>query len=186
LSRYFITLFITDVLAHIGWVFQTEGETSGSLKKSLTSPGATSDKFLNGGPIFDAPPYPHTTLHYATYKYGSAWYLANQGQRIAIGIFAIYLSIALAHIVVVILRRKSSEAWDSANELVALAYNTRPMGEALENCGSGIAHMEPLKRVVRVAARAEEDGKKKVELVFVETESERRKEEDVVSGERYS
>lgn len=136
------------------------------MKKEFLYP-IHSDLFLNGGPIVTPPPFPHIKAHFATYKYGTAWILKSGGQRISYAIFSIYLVMAIVHTVWVVWHKESSEAWDSANELVALAYKSQPREDVLENCGSGIVHMEPLKKIVRVATSVDEEGRMKAELVFV-------------------
>lgn len=163
-----------------------ETPTSANLMPAIGSPPITSDLFLNGGPIFKEPDFPHIKAHYETYKYGTAWYLSSNGQFISVGIFAIYMVVALAHAAVVVWTRRSSDAWDSANELVALAYNSQPSPDALENCSSGITQMGTLQKMVRVAFMADEKGGKKVELVVAGEEQQRRVEGRIVPGEKYS
>ncbi|KAF2689388.1 hypothetical protein K458DRAFT_413669 [Lentithecium fluviatile CBS 122367] len=94
---------------------------------------------------------------------------------------------AIAHSVWVVWSAKSSEAWDCTNELIALAYKSRPREDVLENCESGIVKMEPLRKVVRVIMRVDEEGKSKAELVFVDKNNGRNmySERRAVSGEAY-
>ena len=95
--------------------------------------------------------------------------------------------LAILHCVITVRNGRTSESWDSANELVALAYNSKSKETVLENCGGGIVLMDTLKKMVRVGTTASDSGEDKVELVFVEDEDKaKRRHNRVVAGYPYS
>ena len=61
----------------------------------------------------------------------------------------------------------SSDAWDSAAEVIALAMNSSPT-QYLQNTCSGIYGMRPFQTTVRIVATAPTPGEKQdhLELVF--------------------
>ncbi|KAF2279691.1 uncharacterized protein EI97DRAFT_455902 [Westerdykella ornata] len=162
--EYYITMFLLDALSRVGFSLQTPTPTANGIKPELRTPGVTDDKFLNGGPIYDRPNFPHMTYHYRTFKYGTAWYFNGYSQWIALSVLLLHTVLALAHSILILWRRTSSEAWDSVAELMALAYNSNGDGEELENCAAGIISADTLKRTVMAAKST--DGK--AQLVFLD------------------
>ena len=75
--------------------------------------------------------------------------------------------IALVHTIIIVIFARTSNAWDSIHDLVALAFNSAPRGNPLENCGTGVMLGRTLRQRVQVrAVRNDDNIKRKVELVF--------------------
>lgn len=187
--RYFITIFLTDALSRIGYALQTDRPDTTELRPELRQPRITSDLMLNGGPIYQPPSFPHQSLHYQTYKYGTAWCLSDSARRISIVILLTHMLLALVHFGIVVRRRSSSEAWDSINELIALAYNSSPKEGTLKNCSGGIVLMDTLKKKVKVRTKSDGVSVKKAELVVIDKEASDKNSDvrnKVTPGERYS
>lgn len=190
LTRYAITVFITDAISRIGYTLQTGGTDNDILLYSQPPPGhvgAESDEFLNGGPIYVRPPDPYTTFQYTTYKFGASWQFGSRGQWTAVAILSVHIIMALTHLIIATLwHPRSSSSWDTASEIVALAYNSPLEGDVLKNCSAGIAGMEPLKKIVKVVARQDGNtGEEKVELVFVTDGDYMNGRSEVVVGKGY-
>lgn len=86
---------------------------------------------------------------------------------ISIALLGLHMLIVFFHCLILIITARTSEAWNSFTDIVALAFNSTPRGDALENCGTSVMLEETLKQKVRVrAVRNDENIKRKVELVF--------------------
>ena len=80
-----------------------------------------------------------------------------------------YCALALTHMIYLGTTGLSSDAWDSAAEVVALAMNSAPT-EQLKNTCSGIIGVKPFRTRVWILATASEPGEREdhLELVFGE------------------
>jgi len=59
----------------------------------------------------------------------------------------------------------SSEAWDSINELVVLAYNSLPRAVAFDNYSSSVLHARTLEKQVTIGIRTLDSGYVQSELL---------------------
>ena len=80
-----------------------------------------------------------------------------------------YCTLAVAHIIYLLSTGLSSDAWDSAAEVITLAMNSSPT-EHLKNTCSGIIGMKPFRTRVRIIATSNVTGVEDdhLELVFGE------------------
>ena len=78
-----------------------------------------------------------------------------------------YCVLALGHIIYLATTGLSSDAWDSAAEVIALTMNSSPT-RYLQNTCSGIYGMRPFQATVRIVAIGPAPGEKEdhLELVF--------------------
>ncbi len=170
-GRYAMTLYFVDVMSRTGWSHQFKNDQDDwNISPALQEGWTESDRYLNGGPIFNRPApsiLPTVVSHVHSYKYGTAWILHDSGQYIAVAVLGIYLLIALIHTFIIAGQGRTIEAWDSINELVVLAWNSVPSAKenALKNCSAGIKLTSTLRTKVKVAVAA--DGET-LELVPVD------------------
>jgi hypothetical protein len=80
---------------------------------------------------------------------GYAWTSAGRVQQAAMVALGFYIFLALAHVIISVVDKKSSSVWDSVPEIVALAAQSRSP-PSLQNTGAGIDTIDPLKQKVRV------------------------------------
>ena len=102
------------------------------------------------------------TMRASVYGYAYSW--NGTTQKAAVAILAVYILLALAHIVYSTYTGHSSNAWDSAPEIVALAVNSQPT-KTMHNTGAGIHYSGVFKANVRVRAKGEY-----LKFVFDDTE----------------
>ena len=78
-----------------------------------------------------------------------------------------YCTLALCHIFYLGIFGLSSDSWDTAAEVIALAMNSSPTRH-LQNTCSGIYGMRPFRTIVRIVATTQEVGGQEdhLELVF--------------------
>lgn len=93
----------------------------------------------------------NTSSMYIMYAHvnGYAWTPTGKAQLAAIVTLGFYVFLASAHVIVSVWDKKSSSAWDSVPEMVALAAQSRP-APPLQNTGAGIHTVGPLKQKVRI------------------------------------
>lgn len=170
-ARYAITLYFVDALSRTGWSNQFETDLDDSdILPALQTGWKDSEKYLDGGPIFQRPDpslLPTNVSHIYSFKFGTAWTLHDSGQYVSIAILGSYLVIVLVHTFIVVGRGRTMEAWDSINELLALAWNPTPLARQneLKNCGAGIKYMSTLRIKVKVAVAVDSE---RLELVPVD------------------
>lgn len=95
------------------------------------------------------------------------------------------MAMAVVHTLMKIWTRKTSEAWDSVNELVALGYNSMPHPDAFENCSGGIVTMETLTKVIKVGEFVDGSGDARVELVVCDKSPSGKMLGKIVTGTQY-
>lgn len=95
------------------------------------------------------------------------------------------MGMAVVHTLMKVWTRKTSEAWDSVNELVALGYNSVPRPDALQNCSGGIVTMETLTKVMKVGEVVDGKGDARVELVVCDKFSGGKMLGKIVTGAKY-
>ncbi|KAF2108323.1 hypothetical protein BDV96DRAFT_652891 [Lophiotrema nucula] len=149
-----IALYFTDVMSRIGWHLQFPSFGSSRIRPELQAAWKEDDKFLRGGPIFERPQnIPFTILRQEWFNYGTAWQLNDSSLYISLAILGLHMLIAMIHAAVIVYLGRTSEAWDTISELIALAYSSKPERAILQNCGAGIDHLRTLENNVKVRAR---------------------------------
>ena len=86
---------------------------------------------------------------------------------LAITLMTIYCTLAVSHTVYLMISGLSSDAWDSAAEIFALAMNSSPT-QHLKNTCSGIIGLKPFRTRVRIIATSNTavDKADHLEIVF--------------------
>ena len=99
--------------------------------------------------------------------YGWAYTSSGAPVRLAIAVMMTYCTLAFCHILYLGTSGVSSDAWNTAAEVVALAMNSPPT-QHLQNTCSGIYGLKPFQTTVRIIATARARGGKEdhLELVF--------------------
>lgn len=161
-------MYFVNALSRVGLHRQFAKFDTVKFHPNLTLGWEDNDAFLRGGPIFERPQNDsYSVLRQRWYTYGTAWQLTGSSSRISIATLGMHMAIALLHCIVMVRTAQTSEAWDSILDMIALAFNSIPRGNPLENCGTGVMLNETLKQRVRVrAVRNNKDTNRKVELVF--------------------
>ncbi|KAH8731760.1 hypothetical protein GQ44DRAFT_821920 [Phaeosphaeriaceae sp. PMI808] len=169
----FATIFLLNALSRVGSSLQFRGPSSTDLDPSLHANNIVDDSFVSGSMIYNRrdPSEPYVLGKYEAHQYGTAWSLKDTGQRLAVIVLSIHLILAFLHtLLLLIVAKGSSEAWDSITELMILAYNSRPKPGAFENCSSGVVYSRTLGKRVRVGTRMKENGSDQAELVVCDQE----------------
>ncbi|KAF9883433.1 hypothetical protein FE257_003476 [Aspergillus nanangensis] len=87
---------------------------------------------------------------------------------LAMPILLIHILLAMAHMIYVIHRRRTSRCWSSVGELIALSQNSRPAPDILQNAGAGIKRSKTYAQVAKVRVRRDpgSHNQEHVELLF--------------------
>ncbi|USP81540.1 hypothetical protein yc1106_08814 [Curvularia clavata] len=109
---------------------------------------------------------PFTEFHVRQEITGYAFRVSATTDILALGVLFLHLTMALAHMLFSIIRRRSSSCWDSVPELISLAQQSSPSKVALENTTTGIERMSTFKKRARI--RVSGSNSQHVELVFDE------------------
>ena len=89
---------------------------------------------------------------------GYAWYASGFSDYLAIAVIVLYMLIALAHTVwVVLIKGVTSSSWDTVTELLTLALQS-PASDALRGSGAGIERLGTYGRLTKLRAMKEEGG----------------------------
>jgi len=165
--RYVTSMFFINALSRVGLMYQLVYAHDTVLDPLLLSKTLTDDSFISGKDIYDKrdPSEPFIQGRFESYKWGTAWTMAGATQQAAAAILCLHLVFALVHTVVLIYLGRSSEAWDSINEVMLLAYNSIPRPGAFQNCSSGIVHAHTLEKKIRIGTRTQDSGDVQSELV---------------------
>lgn len=121
------------------------------------------------------------------HKYSGWTYEASEVPiRLAIAVMITYCVLATCHILYLGIFGISSDSWNSAAEVVALAMNSSPT-QHLRNTCSGIYGMKLFRTTVRIVATAQEAGGKEdhLELAFGEKSEAEKPQLKLVVGEEY-
>ena len=108
---------------------------------------------------------------------GYAWYASSFSEYLAIAVVLIYMILALAHTIWVLITGVTSSSWDTVTELLALALRS-PIPDALEGSGAGIESLGTYRQMVRLRIQGKE-GDEKVVMVL---DGEKRDETNGVNG----
>ena len=93
-------------------------------------------------------------MHCEVFGYG--WYVNSISDYLAIGVVIMYMLIAVAYTVwVVVVTELTSSSWDTVTELLTLALQS-PVPEILSGSGAGVKRFATYQRLVRLRARTEE------------------------------
>ena len=95
----------------------------------------------------------HTKFNVISYRLGYGYGTEINSVRISLAILMLYCFIAALHTGITIYTGKTSTAWDSVSELVALAMGSRSPAE-LRNTSAGIDRAQVFEHRVRIAATA--------------------------------
>jgi len=169
-----ITLMVLNGLARASYNITMAGTAKGG---NVTDPGWPSNgAFLNeflpqksmgwGGNAFDISPEEARLATMFTAHVEANGYAYNHrglAQVAAMGVLLAYCSLALFHFFYSTVTGWTSNAWDTAPEVVALAMNSKPSG-ALYNTGAGIVTVPVFEETVRVRVKDEH-----LEIVFKDT-----------------
>ncbi|KAF2106418.1 hypothetical protein BDV96DRAFT_675435 [Lophiotrema nucula] len=154
--EFAVTVFFVDALSRIGWHLQlAEFGNSVDFYPSLQQGYVNTNKednakIFRNKPIFDRPvDIPYVVQRQEWFSYATAWRLNQSSLYISVSVLGLHLIIAATHTVYNLWTGVTSEAWDSINDLLALAFNSSSK-ETLENCGAGIRLRRTLKHRVRV------------------------------------
>ncbi|KAK2875132.1 hypothetical protein FQN49_001758 [Arthroderma sp. PD_2] len=93
---------------------------------------------------------------------GYAWTLHGTSIKVAIAVLCLYCIFALSYVLYTLITGRSSLAWSSISDLVALAMNSTPT-ERLKNTGAGVSKADIFRNLVNVKECG--DGRK-IQLVF--------------------
>jgi hypothetical protein len=97
---------------------------------------------------------------------GYAWSMkARPSMQLAVGILLAYAGIAMARMLQLFLSRTHCNAWETVNDVVALALASEPPQDALRNTAAGISTTRTVGQPLRVSIR---DGR--LQFVFVHDE----------------
>ncbi|KAF2687073.1 hypothetical protein K458DRAFT_401669 [Lentithecium fluviatile CBS 122367] len=144
-----------------------------SLDLGLPTNKISDDSFVSGKNVYNPrdPSELCNRRHYKSYKYGTAWSLSYPAQQGAVAILCMHMLLALAHTSMLLVTGRSSEAWDSINELLILAYDSLPRPGAFDNCSGGVVHTHTLEKKVRIGTRTQYSGDVQAELVICDDEN---------------
>ena len=107
----------------------------------------------------------HTTLIATVY----AWRATATTDYLSIAVVLTYVCIALAHVLWVLVRRRSSNAWERLEDLLALAHSSQPEPSILQNTCAGIDRATTRSRCVRIIAVGHPSGEEEqVQIVFTD------------------
>ena len=123
-----------------------------------------------------------------TKHYYQGWAYTSNGTavRFSLAVMVTYCTLALSHMVYLGRSGISSDAWDSAAEIIALAMISSPTHHLSNTC-SGIIGMKTFRTRVRILATADRPGEKEdhLELVFGEVSEATKPEVKMVLNEEY-
>ncbi|KIW68939.1 hypothetical protein PV04_04850 [Phialophora macrospora] len=167
-----ISSVITDGLSRSGAyrIFDTKGSSS-EWPFSMFDPLPDFDKrIIDGRDALQAPSQPQTditTLRLRMEITGFALKRSLEG-ALAMVVLLAHIILATGHIIFVMVKRQSSDSWDSISELVALAQNSRPSYIALANTAAGITQRRTYGRLARIRAKPtmDQSDNDHVELIF--------------------
>ncbi|KAK0645788.1 hypothetical protein B0T16DRAFT_411933 [Cercophora newfieldiana] len=135
------------------------------------------EQLITGGTAIDPPSSgEYTTFSMSITINGLSYSIRSVTDCLAIAILSTHILLVIGHSAYLMWRRKSSAAWDSTAEVLALAHNSRPSHRALRNTSAGIQCLQTYGKIagirVRPADPAEADAEAapRVELVMLEEE----------------
>ncbi|ERF75703.1 hypothetical protein EPUS_01533 [Endocarpon pusillum Z07020] len=169
--EYITSVYFVDAISRTGWDLSLLYANNTIINPILQQGSTENQKILNGGPVFSRPTnIPYSVVNANWHTYGAAWTLQDSGQWISVAILSVHMVIAIVHSLILVVRRRSVETWDSIEELIVLAWNSMPTrrNDELRNCASGILRTKTLESKVRVVAIEEQGLGSRVELVVVD------------------
>ena len=187
-------MHFVDALSRVGWSLQLplNGTSNFEINPVLQrySNGLTGDvrtwpleqqhqwagEWFGKGQVFQRPSasiMPTVPLRLDMYVQGIGWRTQGSGTYLAITVLLLHLMAAIAHSCFILVTGRTSEAWDSLTELLALAYNSNSVSRGLENCGAGIHRWKTLKGNVRIGIVGDkkDQDKERLQMVICNTQS---------------
>jgi len=114
---------------------------------------------LRGGQALFPPPSEKYSPFFMSITINGLSYRAHSvTDYLAIAVLLAHILLALGHSVHLIWRRKSSAAWDSTAEILALAHNSRPSNRALQHTSAGIQCLQTYGKIAVIRAVSSEEG----------------------------
>lgn len=115
---------------------------------------------LRGGQALFPPPSEWYSSFFMSITINGLSYRAHSvTDYLAIAVLLAHILLALGHSAHLIWRRKSSAAWDSTAEILALAHNSRPSNRALRHTSAGIQSLQTYGKIAVIrAVSGSEDG----------------------------
>ncbi|KAK4445502.1 hypothetical protein QBC34DRAFT_358303 [Podospora aff. communis PSN243] len=111
------------------------------------------EQIVRGGQAVDPPPSGEYTSFFLSITINGLCYKAQSvTDYLAIAILSTHILIAIGHSIYLFWRRKSSAAWDSTAEMLALAHNSQPSDQALRNTSAGIHCLKTYGKIAVVRA----------------------------------
>lgn len=110
-----------------------------------------------------------TQLHWGLTVSGYSYLADSAAYYLALVVLFSYIAVAVAHIAYRLYTRRSSEAWHSFEEILALSQNSPPAPQALKNTSAGIRRNATLRRRVKIRAVTDENhvhGGEELQLLF--------------------
>lgn len=125
-------------------------------------------QLLNGGEAYSNPslssPTSFTPFDISQEITGYAFKTSSITDVLALAVILLHLAIALAHTILLLLRRRSSASWDSIPELLALAQQSQTSVLALQNTAAGIQCPSTYQQRARI--RVSEEDSSQLEMKF--------------------
>ncbi|KAI9807873.1 MAG: hypothetical protein M1825_005179 [Sarcosagium campestre] len=148
--EYMLSIFMTDVLSRVGHAKQWEGDPD-SLYYFTADNGTQMKRFGDAVLEPHEPGFSYSKLSMSVRVNGYVMYARSAVELGAVAVLAAYLLIALTHTLSVLFwDKRTSGAWDTASELLALSQNSRPAPRALADTCAGVRHLGTLSQKARI------------------------------------
>ena len=190
-----MSIHFVDALSRVGWSTQMPlegdsgnliidplllGNANGQTKDPRTWPVPLqhqwADDWFHGKKVYQQPnaSIPTIPLQFCIYGQGIGWRAGHDtGTYLVIVVLLLHILTAITYSIYVWYTGRTSDAWDSLTELLALAYTSSPLHGSLEKCGAGIYSWQSLKTAVTVGVLEdrEHNGGDRLEMVVCHTRS---------------
>lgn len=176
-----LATLVADGMSRIGYTANAAPESmrwNGDIFASPSPynnifPHSTANAFL---PPPDTPPASLIQLSWSVTIAGYAYGADSLAYYLALAVLFSHAALALAHVAYRIYTRRSAECWDSWEELLVLAWMSKPPlereGGPLRNTCAGIGSARTMRTRMRVRVADEKGGGEGVEMVVAGGEGE--------------
>lgn len=172
---------VADAMSRIGYSANAAPESMRWNGDVLASPSPYNNIFPRSAinaflPPPDTPPAALTQLSWSVTIAGYAYGADSLAYYLSLAVLFAHAALAMAHVAYRVCTQRSAECWDSWEELLVLAWMSKPPSEreggALRNTCAGIGSARTMRTRMRVRVADEKGGREGVEMVVGDEDGE--------------
>ncbi|OJJ45429.1 hypothetical protein ASPZODRAFT_144060 [Penicilliopsis zonata CBS 506.65] len=157
--EHIVSVLVANGLSRVGLSRQVNYEQFNQLASNYTyaTVSGNGDGVLDPRATLSSSPFTRLVMTETTTGYALS--VTSWLEYLAVALICLHLGMALIHTGWLLYTRKTSQAWESIPELIALSQNSAPAPRALENTCAGIQSMDTFaEKTCIVATEADVDG----------------------------